>query len=416
MTELDRRRFIQASAAAATVAATARVARAAASDNIHFALIGSGGQGLHIAGRMLSVPGTRLTAVCEINPLNVALAKKLAPDAKVYDDWDQLLAEESDLQAVIIGLPEDTHAPAAIAAMKAGKDVFCEKPMAYSLDQSRAMIATRDETDRVLQIGQQRRSNPLYYLAERLVQKEGIIGDVIRVDAFWDRWGDWKRPVPELDMSFEKWGYPTHDHLINWRLYRKYGHGLMTENGTHQLDVSTWLLGGRKAQRVCGMGVSRYEDGRETHDVCSAEYLFDGDVIVRFTQDFHQGLNFGWSYGELFLGNEAALRVTAEQEMVIYDRKRRAKRIPIADLGDIELGGVLASADELNAAEADRKGGGLRTFSYINEMRIFANAVRNRTTPTCTGEIGHNAIAHTVIGTESQFAGEYRDFEEGTFI
>ncbi|MEX0936376.1 MAG: Gfo/Idh/MocA family oxidoreductase [Pirellulales bacterium] len=415
MPSLSRRRFLQASAA--TAAAVATTARAAApSEQINFALMGAGSQGRHIAGRLLEVPGTRLAAVCEINPENAALVQEMGSEVKVYDDWNELLNQERDLNAVVIGLPEDTHAAAAIAAMNAGRDVFCEKPMAYSPAQSHQMIAARNATQRVLQIGQQRRSNPLYYLAERLIQKDGAIGEVLRIDAFWDRWSDWKRPLPDLEKDFAAWGYPTLDHLINWRLYRRYGHGLMTENGTHQMDAASWLLGGKRPTSVCGMGAIRYDDHRETHDIVSADYMFEGDTIVRFTQDFHQGLNYGWSYGELVLGSEGALRVTAEQEIVLYDRDRRAKRIPIAEIGDIELGGVVANAAELKEAEADREGGGLRTFSYRNEMRIFDHAVRNRTQPTCTGEIGHNAIVMTVTGTESQFAGKFCEFAPETWV
>lgn len=364
---------------------------------------------------MLRVPGTKLTAICEINPLCVTEAQKLGPDARVYEDWSELLAQETDLQAVIIALPEDTHAAAAIAAMEAGRDVFCEKPMAYSIDEARQMNAARDRTQRVLQIGQQRRSNPLYYLAERLVQHDGLIGEVIRVDAFWDRWEDWKRPLPALDKDFSRWGFPSLDHLVNWRLYRKYGHGLMTENGTHQMDACSWVLGGKLPQQVCGIGVSRYPDNRETYDAVTADYLFEGDIVVRFSQDFHQGLNYGWSYGELFLGSEGALRITAEQEIVHYDRRRKPTRISIEKLGDIEIGSVACPVDELVAIEKNGPGT-LREFSYALEFQSFVNAIKNRTQPSCPGEVGLRSIAMTVTGAEAQYAGEYRKFDEGMFV
>jgi predicted dehydrogenase len=416
MSAVNRRNFLAASALATASVSAVQSSRAAAPiDAIHVALIGAGGQGRHVTSHFLNVPGTKLTAICEINPQCTAEALKMSPGAKVYEEWDELLAAEKDLQAVIVALPEHTHAPASIAAMKAGKDVFCEKPMAYSLDQGRAMMACRNETNRVLQVGQQRRSNPLYYLAERIIQKEGLIGEILRVDAFWDRSSDWKRPLPDLSKDFSKWGFPTVDHLINWRLYRRYGHGLMTENGTHQMDASGWLLGNKRPMMVCGMGTSRYRDNRETHDICSAEYMFEGDTIVRFTQDFHQGFNFSWSYGELFLGAEGAVRITAEQELWAYDKDRRATRIPIERLGEIELGGVVSTKDDLIAAEANREGGGLRTYSYANEMRIFAHAVRNRTAPLCTAEIGHNSICSTIVGTDAQFAAEYRRFDASMF-
>jgi predicted dehydrogenase len=209
---------------------------------------------------------------------------------------------------------------------------------------------------------------------------------------------------------------PTLNHLVNWRLYRAYGHGLMTENGTHQMDAAGWLLGNRRPQRVSGMGVTRFDDQRETHDVVAADYEFDGRTIVRYTQDLHQGTNYRWNYGELFMGKEGALRIGAEQELVLIDKDRRETRVSIERLGDFELAGLSTASDELKKAEADRAGGGLRSFSYQNEMRIFANCVRTRQQPACTAEIGHNSIVSTIIGTEAQYNNEPRAFQADMFV
>jgi predicted dehydrogenase len=412
MSSPHRRDFLKASAAVAAATVLGTTSRAEkASDNIHFALIGAGGQGSHIASQLLKVPNAKLTAVCEIFPPNIENWKKKTADANFYEDWNELLAKEKDLQAVVIALPEHTHKDAAVAALKAGKHVFCEKPMAYSLEQGKEMLAAAKESGKTLQIGQQRRSNPIYYLAYRLLQKDGLIGEILRVDAFWDRAADWKRAVPDVKKDFNPWGFPTADHLVNWRLYRKYGHGLMTENGTHQMDASGWMLGNKKPLTVCGMGAIRYKDKRETHDIASAEYLYEGDTIVRFTQDFHQNLNYGWEYGELFLGDKGALRVTEERHIVHFPYKgdqkgyREGNPVKIADLGTIEFPGVTYTADDL-AKVTD-----FRTFSYENEMRIFAHCVRNGGQPTCTGQIGFNSIVPTILGTVAQFEKKFVDFD-----
>lgn len=413
MADLTRRTFLQASAAGAASAASKLSVAQAKDDDIPFAIVGCGAEGQRITKYMATVPGARLVAICDINPLNIPETKKFGPDAKVYEDWKEMLATERDLRAVLIALPEHTHAPAAMDAMNAGKDVFCEKPMAYSVDLCRQMLATRDKTQRVLQIGQQRRSNPLYYLAERLIQKEGLIGQVIRADAYWDRWTDWKRPVPKIDKDFSPWGFPTANHLVNWRLYRDYSHGLMTENGTHQLDACGWLSGERKPQYVCGMATARYDDDRETPDVVSAEYMFDGDVVVRFTQDFHQGFNYRGHYGELILGDEGTLRLGHQHELIVYDKRGKEQKVSIERLGNIELAGVPVMQQEL--VEREKLPLGLMWFSYENEMRIFANCVRTRVAPTCTGEIGLNSAAMTIIGTEAQAAKEFRHFRAADF-
>jgi predicted dehydrogenase len=376
------------------------------SENLHFALIGGGSQGTFITRNLLKVPGTRLTAVCEIYSPAQARWRREAPHAKVYEDWNRLLAEEKDLQAVLIALPEHTHKDAAVAALRQGRHVFCEKPMAWSLEQGREMIAAAKETGKTLQIGQQRRSNPLYYYAFELLQQKGLIGELLRVDAFWDRWKDWKRPVPKLSKDFNPWGFPTPHHLVNWRLFRRYNHGLMTENGTHQMDAVGWLIGNKKPVTVCGMGAIRYRDGRETHDIASAEYHYEGDTIVRFTQDFHQGLNYGWEYGELFLGSEGALRVTEERQIVHYPKGNKTGiNLNPAEIGSIDFPGISYSGSEL-AQVAD-----FREFAYDNEMRIFVHCVGTGARPTCTAQIGYNSIVPTIVGTVAQFEKKYIEFD-----
>jgi predicted dehydrogenase len=424
MASVDRRDFLKAGLAAAATGVLARTGTGAgASETLHFALIGAGAQGSHVAGNLLKVPSTRLTALCEIFAPNVEAWKKKARQAEfkdkvredlpVYEDWNELLAQEKDLQAVIIALPEHTHRDAAVAALRAGKHVFCEKPMAYTLDEGRDMLAAAKAADRVLQIGQQRRSSPLYYYAYDLLQKKGLIGEILRVDAFWDRSADWKRKVPKVDKDFSKWGFPTTNHLVNWRLFRQYSHGLMTENGTHQMDASGWLLGNKKPVTVCGMGATRYRDGRGTHDIASAEYRYEGDVIVRFTQDFHQGFNYGWEYGELFLGREGALRVTEERHIVhtsAKDKTKTGKKLNVAELADIEFPGVRYTADDLGKVTDYRK------FSYENEMKIFDHCVRTGAQPTCTAEIGFNSIVPTIQGTVAQFDRKYIDFDASIWV
>jgi predicted dehydrogenase len=406
MASLHRRDFLKAGLAGAATLTAVGTGRTAPSENIHFALIGAGSQGTRIATELLKVPGTKMTAFCEIFPANQDAWKKRVPDAKVYEDWNEMLTAEKDLQAVLIGLPEHTHSAATVAALKAGKHVFCEKPMAWSLDQGRDMLSAAKESGKILQIGQQRRSSPLYYFAYQLLQKKGLIGEILRVDAFWDRWGDWKRPVPDVKKDFAKWGFADTNQLVNWRLFRKFSHGLMTENGTHQMDVSGWLLGNKKPLTVCGMGSFRYKDGRETHDIASAEYRYEGDTIVRFTQDFHQGFNFGWEYGELFLGKEGALRVTEEREVVHYPKKdRKGTKLSVADLGSISFHGKEYGAKELAEVKD------FRQFSYENEQRVFAHCVRTGERPTCTPEIGFNSIVPTILGTVAQFEGKFVAFD-----
>jgi predicted dehydrogenase len=410
---LDRRHFLKTSALVATTALGGRLS-ATPSNQLNLALIGTGHQGRRNINWFSHLPCIKVTCLCDINPLNVSEAQKMLPDALAFEDWRELLSIQNDIQAVVVALPEHLQAPVAIGAMEAGMDVFCESPMAISNELAKRMISTRDRTNRILHIGQQRRCNPLYHLAEQLIKKEGIIGELQRIDANCGRSNNWSKPLPNIRKSFNRWGYPTVDHLINWHSYREYGHGPMTQDGIHQIAISSWLLGDRRPLQVWSDQLIRCDDFLEPHGVLTAGYLFEGSKVIRFEKD--SSLIHDNRYGELLIGSEGSIRISAEQTMYARGRNGKETQISIEGLGDIELGGVVSTSKELKAAEANLMSGGLRDFSYVNERRIFANAVRNRRATICTGEIGHHSMVLAVSGVQSQHANQIVSFSPEMFI
>src|SRR5712671_839585 len=153
----DRRTFLTAAALAAGPMFIPRKAWGA-NDRISYGLIGSGGRGRYVS-KIFQDLGAECVAVSDVYEPNLELGLKPAPDAKGYLDYHDLLAHKG-LDAVLIATPDHQHCPMLLAALAAGKDVYLEKPMSHSLEQSKLMIDAVRKTKQIVQIGMQRRSAP----------------------------------------------------------------------------------------------------------------------------------------------------------------------------------------------------------------------------------------------------------------
>src|SRR5664279_3127214 len=175
-----------------------------ANDHIQFALIGAGIQGQSDTKVAVLVPGVKLVAVADCYDGRLAHSKELwGDDIFTTRDYNEILARK-DIDAVIIGTPDHWHKRASCDAMKAGKDVYCEKPMIHLYADGPEMIETARQTKRIIQIGSQRVSSLLYIKAKELLEA-GAIGKLNMVTARWDRnstMGAWSYTVPS-DASTE---------------------------------------------------------------------------------------------------------------------------------------------------------------------------------------------------------------------
>lgn len=253
-----RRRFLKQTAAALTAAPALVPASAlglqgqpAANERIAMGWIGCGGRGTGVM-RSLVGNGAQLVAACDCyqdRREKVAAQYK----CKTYADFRELLATDG-FDAVLIASPEHWHAVMCIEACRQGKDVYCEKPLAYKIREAQAVLATARRYDRVFQVGTQQRSDARFRQACELV-RNGYIGEVKSVFAEpggtsrhcnlsaeavpkgldWDLW---LGPAP--------WA-PYHPkrctHLRDWWTWRDYSGGLMTDRGAHDFDIVQWGLG-----------------------------------------------------------------------------------------------------------------------------------------------------------------------------
>jgi len=249
-------------------------------DAIQIALIGAGGQGMYDTKTALQAPGVKLVAACDVYQGRLTRAKELwGNDLLVTRNFEEILAR-SDVDAVIIGTPDHWHDRVAIAAMKAGKDVYCEKPMVQKVEYGAAMVEAQKTTGRILQIGSQRVSSVIYQKARDLYRR-GALGQLNSVEAWWDRnsaIGAWQYSIPP-DASPETVDWdrflgraPKRPfepvRLFRWRNYQHYGTGVAGDLFVHLFSGVHFVTGSIGPTRVFASGGLRFwKDGRDVPDV-----------------------------------------------------------------------------------------------------------------------------------------------------
>jgi predicted dehydrogenase len=343
MTSLDRRSFLKAASVAVAGTSLRMLAeeprqmdqKVSANDHLQIALIGAGGQGQGDTKVALQVPGVRLVAVADCYDGRLAHAKELwGEDVFTTRDYREILARK-DIDAVIIATPDHWHKQAAIDAMNAGKDVYCEKPMIHLYSDGPEIIETARSTNRIIQIGSQRVSSMIYAKAKELLAS-GAIGKLNMVTAHWDRnssIGAWNYSVP-LDASTQTCDWPRFegtapkmafnaDRFFQWRKWKDYGSGVAGDLFVHLFSGTHFITGSHGPTRAMATGGLRFwKDGRDVPDVLLAlfdyEEGFNLSLHVNFVDggDESEGLIFTGSEGTIEIaGNSVTLnRVPREKE------------------------------------------------------------------------------------------------------
>jgi predicted dehydrogenase len=303
----NRRTFL----ASALTAAPLLVPRRAwgANDRVVYGLIGAGGRGRYLNGNFKKL-GAECAAIAEVYEPNLQTALKDSPGAKPYLDYHDLLARPG-LDAVVVASPDHQHAPMLYAALEAKKDVYLEKPMSHSLEQSRQMIEAVRKTSQVVQVGMQRRSAPAVLAAKKIVDS-GALGRISLVKPMWN-WNvskpldnrtlpgtlDWKRflgPAPDRDLEPMR--------FRSWRYFWDYSGGNMTDQGTHLMDVVQWFTNSGMARSAVCYGQRAKNAGSEVPDVFCAVFEYP-DLMATWTLNYCNSYENDWSIQ--FQGDEGTM-------------------------------------------------------------------------------------------------------------
>ncbi len=382
----DRRRFLTSLAAAPMF-----VPRSAwgANDRLTYGVIATGGRGRYLNRKFLSL-GAQCVALCDVYEPHLELARQDAPDAKTFVDYNDLLAAPG-IDAVVLAGPDHHHTPMLLASLKAGKDVYAEKPLSWSLQESATLVEAVRRSDRIVQIGMQRRSAPSIFRARRLVE-EGVLGRITLVKPQW-HWNtsspldnsplpgklDWDRflgPAPKRPLEPMR--------FRRWRVFKDYAGGNMTDQGTHLMDVVQWFTNsGPPLSAVCQGYVAKMQ-GAEHPDVFSAVFQYK-DFIATWTLDYCNAYQNGWSI--TFLGDEGTM-ILDEQGFTVYQEPWHKNPEPIF------LGRAPVPVEP--------------------HIENFLDCVRTRKQPNCTVEIAAEAVAGPHLANLALFQGKKVTMRQAT--
>ena len=249
---------------------TSEVRKETAKEKVNLAVIGTGSRGQYHLFNLQKIPQANVVGLCDIYEPHLQAAKAYFPKAKGYSDYREVL-DNPAIKAVVITTPLHLHAPITIAALQAGKQVFCEKAMARTPEDCYKVYQAYKASNQVLYIGMQRLFDAKYIKAMSMIHA-GLIGKICGVRAYWFRNNDWRRPVPTPDLERQ----------INWRLYKEYSAGLLTELSTHQLQIGNWAMREIPTSLMASGDLVYWKDGREVPDNISMIYHYSNGVKMNY--------------------------------------------------------------------------------------------------------------------------------------
>ncbi len=361
----NRRRFLTAA-----VSAPLFIPRSVwgANGRLTYGLIGAGGRGRYLSKNFQKL-GAQCVAISEVYEPNMELALAEAAGAKAYLDYEDLLAHK-DLDAVVIATPDHQHSPNLLAALAAKKDVYLEKPMSHSLGESARMVAAVRKTDRIVQVGMQRRSAEAILKGKELIDS-GILGKITLVKPQWN-WNisaelnnaplpgklDWKR---FLGGARERELQPMR--FRNWRYFWDYSGGNMTDQGTHLMDVVQWFTNGGTAKSAISYGQVAKMAGSETPDVFCAVFEYS-NFMATWTLNYTNSYENGWSIQ--FQGDKGTM-IVDEEGFRVWKEPWKTNREPI---------------QKMQAA-----------VPIESHIQNFLDCVKSRKEPNAPVEVGASAVS-----------------------
>jgi len=356
---------------------------------INVGAIGLGRQNLSVSRGFTKIKDVRIVGCADVYPdkctryaneiNSIYREKGIESDVKIYDSYESLLANP-DIHAVIIATPDHWHAAIAIAALNAGKDVYLEKPLTFTIFEGQELIKAVRNNNRILQVGSQQRSDPAFQHAVKMVQ-EGKLGKIHHVRAHFGEpptpydlphtkmpagldWDKWLGPLPLYvhyndDMNPPISLEPKKDEHCwgAWRWYRETGGGFTTDWGAHMIDIAQWGIGmdGRGPVKVTPKGA----DGAEF-----ATWYYDNGVVM--------------TEQPLEVIHDKGVRFEGEKGWIEVSRGEYRTSIPELDFQREKNNG------EYEEAPA--------------HYQTFIDSMRSRKDPNCTVEIGHSTCTACTLG------------------
>ena len=378
-------------------AAAAAAAPASPNDMPGVALIGCGGRGRGDAKDAQKFG--RVLAVCDVDAAHreIAVAELTetagdgAPEIRGYSDFRELLDKEKDVAVIVNGTPDHWHTPINVRALRAGKDVYSEKPLTLTIDEGKHLVATVRETKRVLQTGSQQRSDPMFRHVCELV-RNGRLGKLQRVTTVLPAGlneGPFRpAPVPEhLDWDLWLGQAPKVDYVpqrthFSFRFWLDYSGGTITDWGAHHNDIALWAMGLDRS------GPTTVQ-GRRLVEQIPGGYTAPSQYEV------------GYTYANGVTHTCRSTTTDSPIGQALREPEKGERRIGVVFEGPdgwiyVRRGHVEASDPELLKAELPS--GAERLYASNDHMGNFFECVRTRKAPVAEAEIGHRSVSVCHLG------------------
>ncbi len=398
----DRREFlVQAAGAMAAVSLLPQVLPAAVRGDspLRVGVVGVGRQGSAILDELAKIDTAKVLAVCDNDPRRLERAQRKLAGVAAFATHAEMLDKAKDLQAIIIATPTHLHRQIVLDGLAAGKHVYCEAPIAHTLEDSKAIAAAARGAKVVAAAGLEGRSDPVYKLARTFFRSDAV-RDVVALRGQNFQKTTWRTPASD----------PARDKALNWRLDKELSLGLAGELGTHQFDVFCWYRDQYPAS-VGGSGaILLHADGREVHDTVSCEFAFadarrlhyEASLASSF-QGRHEILHgtnatikLAWTHGWMFKEADAPT-----QGWEVY-----ANRQQFFNDEGITL---IAEATKLADQGKLKEGVGLPNSPLYYALLDFVNAAVTGKAPGASLEVGHRATALGILAHQATLAGKTLD-------
>jgi predicted dehydrogenase len=400
MTDPNRREFLVQSAGALSVFALAPDGLAAPlrRGQAHkVGIIGTGRQGRAIIAELQKIDAVQVAAICDVVPARVTAGIERAPGAEGFANHAAVL-ERQDIEAVIVATPTHLHREIVVDALAAGRHVYCEAPLAATVEDCQAIVAAAAAARGVCQVGFQGRSNPLYKRTRTLV-RAGALRDIVSLYAQYHNKTSWRFPgsTPELERA------------ANWRLEPDVTTGLAGEIGAQQFDVMHWLRG-RYPVRVEGAGSIRFhKDGRTVHDTIEARLHWEDGVALAYRASL--ATTFGGQH-EIVHGSNASVRLAWSNGVLFKEAEAPSEGWEVyahrQQFHNQEGIALVADATRLAAQGRLKEGIGLEHPSLYYALADFVRSFAESAAVACSAEEGMRA---TTVGILT-----HRAITEGTSV
>jgi predicted dehydrogenase len=374
---------------------------------VKIGLVGVGQWGREILSALSRIESADVRFLCDTYEPYLKKSLEIAPKAATVSDYRKLL-DVSDVEAIIVSTPSHLHREIAIASLQAGKHVYCEAPLANSIEDARAIGIAAQQSKAKFQAGLQGRSNALFKHVSQFV-KAGVLGSPILATSQWNKKQSWRRAGPTPERESE----------LNWRLSRNTSSGLVGEVGVHQLDLMNWYL---RALPVAVSGFGRiavWNDGRNVPDTLQTFFEYESGVRTTFSSTLAS--SFSDSY-TLFQGTESSLMMrdkrgwmVKEVDSPLLGWEVYAKKEPIHNETGICM--VADATKLLEAGKEPGKDGPVEPThdSLYLALQDFTRCIREGSRPTSGPIEGYQATVVAVKANEAVLSGSRLVYDKTIF-